>query len=214
MSERPAEDASRNYSLRVPETKPSGAETRESSSRSPRANADVSSPPEAEETHADSRGDAEVSHSKRGAATLTLGALGVVFGDIGTSPLYALNAVFATEGVPPNTVGVYGVISLVFWAVTLVVSLKYVAFVMRAEHEGEGGIVTLLGLVEGARRKRAGAGVVIALGLFGAALFYGDGMITPAISVLSAVEGLEVAAPGLEDFVIPITLAILIALFA
>jgi KUP system potassium uptake protein len=150
-------------------------------------------------------------------AALTLGALGVVFGDIGTSPLYALQTVFSAHdhAVKPDEASVYGVISLVFWSVTSIVSVKYVSFVMRADNDGEGGIMALIARVldlplKGARSKAA----LVALGIFGAALFYGDGMITPAISVLSAVEGLKVAAPGLESFVVPITLVVLTALFA
>jgi KUP system potassium uptake protein len=151
-----------------------------------------------------------------GVAALTLGALGVVFGDIGTSPLYALQTVFAAHdhAVKPSEASVYGVISLVFWAVTLIVSVKYVTFIMRADNQGEGGIMALIALVQGASLKgRAAKATLVALGIFGAALFYGDGMITPAISVLSAVEGLKVAAPDLESLVLPITLAVLTALF-
>jgi len=151
-----------------------------------------------------------------GAAALTLGALGVVFGDIGTSPLYALQTVFAAhdQAVKPTEAGVYGIISLVFWSITSIVSVKYVTFIMRADNEGEGGIMALIARVldlplKGSRAKA----VLVALGIFGAALFYGDGMITPAISVLSAVEGLKVAAPSLESLVIPITLAVLTVLF-
>jgi KUP system potassium uptake protein len=151
-----------------------------------------------------------------GMVLLTLGALGAVFGDIGTSPLYALHAVFAAEPhVRPDEAGVYGVISLVFWTITLVVSVKYVTFIMRADNEGEGGIMALTGLVQTAplRRRRALAGVLV-LGMLGAALFYGDGVITPAISVLAAVEGLDVAAPTLSSLVVPVALAILAGLFA
>ena len=150
-------------------------------------------------------------------AALTLGALGVVFGDIGTSPLYAVQTVFEAHdrAVEPTEAGVYGVISLIFWAITTVVSVKYVSFIMRADNDGEGGIMALIALVQGVDLKgRAAKAALVALGVFGAALFYGDGMITPAISVLSAVEGLEVAAPGLESLVIPITIAVLTALFA
>ena len=154
-------------------------------------------------------------HGRAGVAVLTLGALGVVFGDIGTSPLYAMQTVFADSRVPLTPAGVYGVISLVFWAVTIVVSLKYLTFVMRASNEGEGGIMALIALIQRlAARGRLQAGALIVLGVFGAALFYGDGMITPAISVLSAVEGLEVVAPSLELLIVPITLAILAVLFA
>ena len=152
-----------------------------------------------------------------GPAALTLGALGVVFGDIGTSPLYAIQTVFeAHDGaVRPNEAGVFGVISLVFWAVTAIVSVKYVTFIMRADNRGEGGIMALIALVEGVSLKsRAATTALVAAGIFGAALFYGDGMITPAISVLGAVEGLEVAAPALKSMVLPITLVVLSVLFA
>ncbi len=146
---------------------------------------------------------------------LTLGALGVVFGDIGTSPLYALQTVFVTEGIRPDQAHVYGVISLVVWSITIIVSIKYVTFIMRADNQGEGGIMALIALVQGVKlRSRAATASLIGLGIFGAALFYGDGMITPAISVLSAVEGLKVAAPGLEPAVVPIALAVLTGLFA
>ncbi|MBA2579871.1 MAG: KUP/HAK/KT family potassium transporter, partial [Thermoleophilaceae bacterium] len=150
-----------------------------------------------------------------GAAALTLGALGVVFGDIGTSPLYAMKETFSEQhGLTPDPASVYGVLSLVFWAITIIVSVKYVLLIMRADNRGEGGIMALISLNQGASMKTSrGKWLLIALGVFGAALFYGDGMITPAISVLSAVEGLQVAAPGLERFVIPIALAILTTLF-
>src|SRR3954470_3336384 len=151
-----------------------------------------------------------------GMAALTLGALGVVFGDIGTSPLYALQTVFSADhhSIKPTEAGVYGVISLVFWSITVIVSLKYVTFVMRADNEGEGGIMALIALVQGVTlRGRWTKMALVALGIFGASLFYGDGMITPAISVLSAVEGLKVAAPSLESLVVPITLVIITVLF-
>jgi KUP system potassium uptake protein len=163
------------------------------------------------------RGQPRSAAATASVAALTLGALGVVFGDIGTSPLYALQTVFSAHdhAVKPDAASVYGVISLVFWAITLIVSVKYVSFVMRAGNEGEGGIMALIALVSDLRLTSRGAkATLVALGIFGAALFYGDGMITPAISVLSAVEGLKVAAPGLESLVIPITLAVLTALFA
>ena len=160
---------------------------------------------------------APTAHDPRpGRAALTLGALGIVFGDIGTSPLYAMKESFAGfHPLAPSEPRVYGVLSLIFWSIMIIVSLKYVTFVMRADNDGEGGIMALISLVQRIRRgsRRAGA-VLVALGVFGAALFYGDGMITPAISVLSAVEGLGVAAPGLESVVVPITLAILIVLFS
>ncbi len=192
-----------------------GSERAERSSRSSAAHADGGPERSSGDGGAPAAdgGDGGSTGRKSGMAALTFGALGVVFGDIGTSPLYALNAVFSTEGVPPDQAGVYGVISLVFWSVTIVVSIKYLAFIMLADNEGEGGIMALIALVQGIASKGAGKAAVIALGIFGAALFYGDGMITPAISVLSAVEGLEVAAPSLGDLVIPITLVVLTLLF-
>ncbi|MEW6695093.1 MAG: potassium transporter Kup [Pseudomonadota bacterium] len=148
-------------------------------------------------------------------AALTLGALGVVYGDIGTSPLYALKEVFAYSGLPVSPENILGILSLVFWTLTVIVSLKYVTLILRADNNGEGGLVAMLALASMAvehrpRLRRA----LLLLGIFGTAIFFGDGIITPAISVLSAVEGLEVAAPGLEPFVVPITLVVLTALFA
>ncbi len=151
-----------------------------------------------------------------GVAALTLGAIGVVFGDIGTSPLYAIQTVFAADhqAVKPTEGDVFGVISLVFWSITMIVSIKFVTFIMRADNDGEGGIMALIALIQGAKLKDSKLRVaLIATGLFGVALFYGDGMITPAISVMSAVEGVEVAAPGLTDFVLPITVGVLAILF-
>jgi KUP system potassium uptake protein len=154
---------------------------------------------------------------------LTLTALGVVYGDIGTSPLYAMReCFFGTHSVPPTHENVLGVLSLIIWSLLLVVSLKYVALVLRADNQGEGGILALTALVppKGAPSERSGSRlamgrpILIALGIFGTALLYGDGMITPAISVLGAVEGLEVATPVLTPFVVPITVTILIGLFA
>jgi KUP system potassium uptake protein len=150
-------------------------------------------------------------------AALALGALGVVFGDIGTSPLYALQTVFSADNhaVKPTEADVFGVISLVFWSITLIVSIEFVVFIMRADNDGEGGILALIAKVEGASlRSRRTKAILIALGLFGVALFYGDGIITPAISVLSAVEGVKVVEPSLESVVVPITIAILVGLFA
>jgi len=149
-------------------------------------------------------------------AVLTIGALGVVFGDIGTSPLYALQTVFHADhgSVPTSQSAVYGVLSLVFWAITIIVSIKYLTFIMRADNDGEGGIMALIALIQRAGLPRRSTRVaLISLGIFGAALFYGDGMITPAISVLSAVEGLEVDSPSLDSLVAPIALTILTALF-
>ena len=155
---------------------------------------------------------------RRGASlALILGSLGVVFGDIGTSGLYSLQTVFAADNqaVKPTPTDVYGVISLVFWTLTIVVSIEFVTLIMRADNDGEGGIMALIALVQRASFRRAWVGpLLVTAGLFGVALFFGDGMITPAISVLSAVEGLKVAAPGLGDYVVPITLVVLTALFA
>lgn len=156
-------------------------------------------------------------------ATLSLGALGVVYGDIATSPLYALRECFFGDyAIDPTPANVLGVLSLILWALILVISIKYLGFILRADNNGEGGIIALLSLVHPEHRSsRASAGpaprrrrmVLVLTGLFGAALLYGDGMITPAISVLSAVEGLEVATPVFEPYILPITIAILIGLF-
>ncbi|MCI1193093.1 potassium transporter Kup [Calidifontimicrobium sp. SYSU G02091] len=148
-------------------------------------------------------------------AGLTLGALGVVYGDIGTSPLYALKEVFHAGRVPVTPEHVLGVLSLVFWTMTVIVSIKYVLLILRADNHGEGGLIAMLALATSAvadrpRLRRA----LLMVGMFGTAVFYGDGVITPAISVLSAVEGLEVAAPALHEFVVPVTLVVLTALFA
>jgi KUP system potassium uptake protein len=145
---------------------------------------------------------------------LTLGALGVVYGDIGTSPLYALKEVFAHGHVPLTPDNILGILSLIFWTLTVVVSLKYVALILRADNNGEGGLIAMLALASTAvRDKPRLRQVLLAVGIFGTAIFFGDGVITPAISVLSAVEGLEVAAPGLESFVVPVTVVVLTALF-
>jgi KUP system potassium uptake protein len=144
-------------------------------------------------------------------------ALGVVFGDIGTSPLYALQTVFTIDNhaVRPTPEDVYGVISLMFWSITLIVSIKYIGIVMRADNEGEGGVMALIALVRRVLGEaRSGARLIVALGVLGASLFYGDSLITPAISVLSAVEGLQVAAPSMADVVLPAAAVILTALFA
>ena len=147
---------------------------------------------------------------------LALAALGVVYGDIGTSPLYALKEVFGSphHPVPITPENVLGILSLVFWALMAVVSGKYVSFITRADNRGEGGIMALMALA--LRQQKPGStgrNVIVILGLFGAALFYGDGVITPAISVLSAVEGLEIITPALEPFVIPLALIVLAGLF-
>ena len=153
---------------------------------------------------------------KKALPPLALAALGIVFGDIGTSPLYAFQTVFAApHGITPQPDRIYGALSLIFWTITLIVTVKYVLIVMRADNNGEGGIMALtaLTMLEKFKTKRRKI-IMIGLGVFGAALFYGDSMITPAISVLSAVEGLEIAAPNLADFVIPIAIAVLVGLFA
>ena len=145
---------------------------------------------------------------------LTLGALGVVFGDIGTSPLYAMQQVFrGAHTIDPSPERIYGVLSLIFWSLTIVVTIKYVLFIMRADNGGEGGIMVLISLVQRTQKRTRATTLLVLLGIFGASLFYGDGMITPAISVLSAVEGVGVAAPGVKDLVVPIALAILTMLF-
>jgi KUP system potassium uptake protein len=145
---------------------------------------------------------------------LALGALGIVYGDIGTSPLYAFRESFHEEyGIAPTAANVLGILSLIFWALVLVISVKYVIFVMRADNRGEGGILALTALVTPSSRAGRRRWVLVLLGLFGTSLLYGDGMITPAISVLSAVEGLEVATPFFAPYIIPITIAILIAVF-
>ncbi len=158
--------------------------------------------------------DGSTPHTARhgtGLLVLGLAALGVVYGDIGTSPLYAIKECFGGEhGLDPSHANVLGIISLVFWSLLIVIVLKYMTFIMRADNHGEGGILALLALLRPADQPRSR---LITLGLFGAALLYGDGVITPAISVLSAVEGLEVGAPSVEPFVVPITVAILLALF-
>lgn len=150
-----------------------------------------------------------------GRAGLIVGALGVVFGDIGTSPLYTLKEAFSPHyGLTPDQHTVLGILSLVFWALMIVVTFKYVAVIMRADNEGEGGIMALTALTQRTIKNSPRAVYIIGiLGIFGASLFFGDGVITPAISVLSAVEGLEVAAPQLHRFIVPITVLVLVILF-
>jgi KUP system potassium uptake protein len=155
----------------------------------------------------------EKSDQKIGA--LTVGAIGIVFGDIGTSPLYALKESFApSHGIPITQASVMGILSVMFWAMTALVTVKYLVFMMRADNKGEGGILALTALAQRCFRQSSRARwLVIALGIFGASMFYGDAIITPAMTVLSAVEGLNVVAPNLEKFVLPISIGILIALF-
>jgi KUP system potassium uptake protein len=154
-------------------------------------------------------------HPKAGFWALTLGSLGVVYGDIGTSPLYALReAVAAATGTggAPTRGAVFGVVSLILWALILIVTLKYVLILLRADNNGEGGTLTLMGLAQRAIGKPGSA--IVLLGIVSGALFYGDAVITPALSVLSAVEGLKVATPAFEPYVVPLTIVILVALFA
>jgi KUP system potassium uptake protein len=151
---------------------------------------------------------------QRRLAPLTLTALGVVYGDIGTSPLYAMReCFFGTHSVPPTEANVLGVLSLIIYALLLVISLKYVAIVMRADNQGEGGILALTALLPAAAAGARTSWLVL-MGIFGAALLYGDGMITPAITVLSAIEGLNVATPVFTPYVVPLTVAVLLGVFA
>ncbi len=156
-----------------------------------------------------------VSSQKSSLAALTLGAIGVVYGDIGTSVLYAVKEVFSHGHVAVTPENVYGLMSIFFWTMTVIVSIKYVALVLRADNNGEGGLIAMLALASNAvKDKPQLRRLLLIVGIFGTSLFYGDGVITPAISVLSAVEGLEVVSPAFATGVIPITLAILFALFA
>jgi len=153
-------------------------------------------------------------HDQKLQAGLILAAIGVVFGDIGTSPLYALKEVFHGHDIPIDQSHVLGVLSLIFWSLTLVVTIKYAIFIMRADNKGEGGIMALMTLaMHGSRDNPERMKIILTLGLLGATLFYGDSIIIPAISVLSAVEGLQVVAPNLDSFILPIALAVLSVLF-
>ncbi|MFZ2217210.1 MAG: KUP/HAK/KT family potassium transporter, partial [Rhodoferax sp.] len=153
--------------------------------------------------------------SKSSLSALTLGAIGVVYGDIGTSVLYAVKEVFGSGHVPFTPDNVYGILSIFFWTLTVIISLKYVTLVLRADNNGEGGLVAMLALAsQSVKDKPRLRRVLLVVGIFGACLFYGDGVITPAISVLSAVEGLEVVSPTFKSAVIPLTLVILFGLFA
>jgi KUP system potassium uptake protein len=153
--------------------------------------------------------------SKSNLAVLTLSAIGIVYGDIGTSPLYTMKEVFSPEhGLPLNPGNLLGVVSLIFWALSLIVSLKYVSLVLRADNRGEGGIMALVALaLSSVTPKSRWYAPLVLVGLAGASLFFGDGVITPAISVLSAIEGLEVATPALKSYVVPLTVAVLVALY-
>ena len=154
-------------------------------------------------------------HHRLHLLTLALSALGVVYGDIGTSPLYALRECFhGSYAVPPTPANILGVLSLIVWSLVLIISIKYLVFVLRADNDGEGGILALTALIRPAQRDASGRRrLLVILGLFGAALFYGDAIITPAISVLSAVEGLKVATPFFTPYILPLTIVILIVLF-
>ena len=146
----------------------------------------------------------------------SLAALGVVFGDIGTSPLYAFRETFTVGNLEVTDQNVLGILSLIFWSLVVVVSIKYLVFVMRADNHGEGGVLALTALAvrPGRARLRLPARVLLTLGVVGAAFLYGDGVITPAISVLSAGEGLSLATPALEPLVVPISVAVIVALFS
>ncbi len=155
-----------------------------------------------------------VSSSKSSLSALTVGAIGVVYGDIGTSVLYALKEVFGSGHVPLTPDNVYGILSMIFWTLTVIVSLKYVVLVLRADNGGEGGLIAMLALASQAVKDRPVLRkVLLSVGIFGTCLFYGDGVITPAISVLGAVEGLEVISPQFVKYVVPLTLVILLSLF-
>jgi len=157
-------------------------------------------------------------HDRKALAAMVLGAIGVVYGDIGTSPLYAIKESFQPDhGIPLTHANIYGILSLIFWSLTLVVVVKYLSFILKAHNRGEGGITALLALLIPRSKKNQilnKESAVILLGLFGAGLLYGDGIITPAISVLSAIEGLQVATPAFEPIVVPLTVLILLCLFA
>lgn len=157
-------------------------------------------------------------HAQGSALALAVGAIGVVFGDIGTSPLYAFRETFASHGDVPgiqvDPVHIHGVLSLVFWSMMIVVTIKYVLTIMRADNKGEGGSLALLALINRSTEGKRWTGPLILLGVFATALFYGDSMITPAMSVLSATEGLQYVHPGFKDWIVPLAVAILFALFA
>lgn len=155
-------------------------------------------------------------NNKSSLAALTLAAVGIVYGDIGTSPLYTLKTIFdPTHGLPLNTPNLLGIVSLIFWGLTLIVSLKYVTLVLRADNRGEGGVMALMALaMNSVTRHSRWHYVLMVIGVFGATMFYGDSVITPAISVLGAIEGLEVATPGLEKYIVPLTIVVLVALYS
>src|SRR6202044_167196 len=143
--------------------------------------------------------------------TLALSALGIVFGDIGTSPLYTFKTILGTADTPSDPATVLGALSLVLWTLVIITTVKYVSFAMRVDNDGEGGILALMSLLGVKKQQRP---IIVALGLFGAALIYGDGAITPAISVLSALEGLNMATTAFQPYIVPMAVVILLALFA
>src|SRR2546429_1411977 len=153
-------------------------------------------------------------HATAGFGALTLGSIGIVYGDIGTSPLYALREAVtaASAGGEVTSQAVLGVLSLILWALIVTVTLKYVLILLRADNHGEGGTLALMALAQRALGKRAGA--IVLCGIISAALFYGDAMLTPALSVLSAIEGLKIATPAFDPYIVPLTVAILLVLFA
>jgi KUP system potassium uptake protein len=155
-------------------------------------------------------------HKKSSLAALTLAAVGIVYGDIGTSPLYTLKTIFdPAHGLALTTPNLLGIVSLIFWGLTMIVSLKYVTLILRADNRGEGGIMALMALaLNSVTRTSRWHYVLMVLGVFGATMFYGDSVITPAISVLGAIEGLEVATPGLEKYVVPLTIVVLVGLYS
>src|ERR1700737_4277687 len=168
--------------------------------------------PAPETAAADGHADA---HATAGFKALMLGSIGVVYGDIGTSPLYALREAVIAAGGPAGTVNpqaVLGVLSLILWALIVVVTLKYVLILLRADNHGEGGTLALMALAERAVSK--GAGAIVLLGIISGALFYGDAVITPALSVLSAIEGIKLVTATFDPYVVPLTVVILLALFA
>ena len=154
-------------------------------------------------------------HQRQGILKLAVGAIGIVFGDIGTSPIYAFRETFAGHHpIAPDPLHIHGVLSLIFWSMMIVVTIKYVGIIMRAHNNGEGGSLALLALINRKVRERGWRAQIVLLGVFACALFYGDSMITPAISVLSAVEGLQTVEPRFAPFVVPIAVIILVGLFS
>ncbi len=161
-------------------------------------------------------GDPSHGHAQGPLYKLAIGAIGIVFGDIGTSPIYAFRQTFTgQQTLSVDQLHIYGVLSLIFWSMMIIVTLSYVSIIMRADNKGEGGSLALLALINRSTSgKRRWSGGIVILGVFATALFFGDTMITPAISVLSAVEGLTTVRPSFEPFVIPTSIGLLVGLFA